>query len=173
MVRGGLELQTHTSRNSMSLNRHKKTKYSSCEARIAEQHTGEYDVFNMFKKTLNHTYLDYADYVGPVELCDILGNDMGVIASCDIAPGTLLMASKAISSVYRGSNTAESVKSCVDVIIDGIMTTFDSPGYNLCTQVMECIRKDSHLADKIYKLHSGIHDRSIQCTTPMRMSMNV
>lgn len=73
----------------------------STQQRLEEQQHGRYDIRGIIEESRSMHYLDHADYVGPVRVTNIPGKGRGVVATEDIAEGTLLLCSKAFAIVFE------------------------------------------------------------------------
>ncbi|KAJ2992496.1 hypothetical protein HDV02_003039 [Globomyces sp. JEL0801] len=83
--------------------------YQRTMKRLIDQR-GQYNFTEIYKKCLKdprHNF-DIADYCGPLKVVEIPGKGLGVVATEDITPGTLLVVSKAFQ-VYLQVNTLGSI----------------------------------------------------------------
>ena len=73
-----------------------------CEQRINESNTGTFDMAQLYDEVYENRKrrLDVADYKGPIEVVDVPGKGKGLVATRDIAPGTLLLVEKAFVISY-------------------------------------------------------------------------
>lgn len=70
-------------------------------ARLKEASTGCYDLLDLFKQTREGKYhLDAADYVGPVEIMQLPDSRLGLKTTRAVKAGGLLVANKAVASVF-------------------------------------------------------------------------
>ena len=70
--------------------------------RLDEKFNGKFNVAELFNKKQNSIAprLDIADYIGPIEVKNIEGRGRGVLATEDVAPGTLMLVGKAVGTCY-------------------------------------------------------------------------
>ena len=70
-------------------------------ARLEEASTGCYDLLDLFNQTREGKYhLDAADYVGPVEIMQLPDSRLGLKTTRAVKAGELLVANKAVVSVF-------------------------------------------------------------------------
>ncbi|RUS34537.1 hypothetical protein BC938DRAFT_479791 [Jimgerdemannia flammicorona] len=113
------------------------------QQRLEEQEHGRYDVFGILKdaQSMRMPYLDNANYVGPVRITEIPGKGRGMVATKEIAEGTLLMCSKAYSIIYEGE-LAE-------------MNWSDSLPPPIIIKVVEKLQAEPWTAAELYNLYAG------------------
>jgi tetratricopeptide (TPR) repeat protein len=109
--------------------------------RVRESETGEYDLRMMIEavagslNTQTTATFDVADYHGPFEIRDIPGKGRGMVATADIALGSLVIAEKVFAVGYEREDT----------------TMHEA----LFARVATIIQKDPHKSSLIYSLHPG------------------
>ncbi|KAH7700612.1 TPR domain protein [Aphelenchoides avenae] len=82
--------------------------------RLKESTTGKYDVKRLHADAFEQKarLIDAANWMGPIEVVDILGRGKGIFAREDITTGTLLIVSKAIAC--SGANDFSDYELCAD-----------------------------------------------------------
>ena len=79
------------------------------EQRIKESKTGVFDRAKLYDEVYvkRNRRLDIANYKGPIEVADVPGKGKGVVATRDIAKGSLLLVEKAFVISYPDEHQIE------------------------------------------------------------------
>ncbi|PWW77309.1 hypothetical protein C7212DRAFT_351470 [Tuber magnatum] len=103
------------------LNTKGKLLLEKCQQRITET-KGEYDWVKIGKvlKTRHNSYLDVADYTGPVEV-KVGKFGKGLYTTKDVKVGDLLLVSKALQFVYLSDGDLDNTKRLMDMKLDCIL----------------------------------------------------
>ncbi|RUS35526.1 hypothetical protein BC938DRAFT_480333 [Jimgerdemannia flammicorona] len=113
--------------------------------RLEEQKNGRYNVMSILHEARSTwpPYLDHSDYVGPMRVTEIPGKGRGMVATKEIAEGSLLMCSKAFAVVFEE-------KSVHDIVI----------------KIVDKLKKEPWVATELYDLYAGpnMPPMSTNCT---------
>ncbi|PVF94961.1 hypothetical protein CPB86DRAFT_622538 [Serendipita vermifera] len=126
----------------------------ACDTLEEQRTNGVYDWDEVFKQIALSDNPEVANFIGPVEVMDMphRSGGRGVVAKRDIAPGELLVVSKAaISSLPYEPLNPESI-----VHLNLQNSEIDGPStYSMFQEAMEKISMDPNLADQVYTLYGG------------------
>ncbi|RPB03992.1 hypothetical protein L873DRAFT_1799991 [Choiromyces venosus 120613-1] len=114
-----------------------------CQQRIAET-KGQYDWVKIRKalKTRSNSYLDVADYTGPVEV-KVGEFGKGLYLTKDVKAGDLLLVSKALQFIYLSDGDLDNPKRLMDMKLDCIL------------EVAERLHNEKGLQKGFFELWSG------------------
>lgn len=87
----------------------------------------------------------FPEFVGPISVRSVKGKGRGIFATQDLAPGELIMGSRALAIVFPDSNPASSSRLLREIKKLG----------SLRESVADLIRKDSTFAAQVYDLYAG------------------
>ena len=132
---------------------------NKAQERVREKETGVYDMHAMYQETLasKNPRLDHADYVGPIEVQEFHGRGRGMVATSDIEPGELLIASKAFESVYGNEMKNLAGNFCIRMNLKKDKVVLPQQ-HQLVTAIGHKILNNPEYADQIYSLCAGSLD---------------
>ena len=121
--------------------------------RIDDSKTGIYDfetIVSQFTKKKS-LHFDVADYISNrISVADIANRQKGILAKEDIKRGTLLVAAKAVSTVFK--NTSNSHLTRVDINKNSYDLNDGSQNF---VNIVYKMQSDPELAKQIYSLYAG------------------
>ena len=140
---------------------------ASATERIRESTSGEFDFKEMELKAKAHKYprLDYADFVGPVEIrqCDPSSKGRGLFATRNINQGELVICEKAFMIGYAGEK-----KGLMSIALHTEkMRCYKGPESYLPSETMQLLSDNPSLAPRLLALYSGDGSTSTQ---PLQMT---
>ena len=131
---------------------------SKCKQRIKEKNTGDYNWKDLVAADSKYPSIgirhDVADYLNTdsIEIRYISEQKgRGVFAKCDIAPGTLLVVSKAFSAFFQNEKSGEIL---MGVYLKRKIMSTDNQMRNMIYVIQEMLKNPS-LSESIYQLWSG------------------
>uniref|UniRef100_A0A915CRW4 SET domain-containing protein n=1 Tax=Ditylenchus dipsaci TaxID=166011 RepID=A0A915CRW4_9BILA len=129
-------------------------------SRLKETSTGTFDLHELYRQAVQYKCrdLDVADYVGPIEVAEIADKGRGVIATKDIAKGTLLLVSKAFFIAYEDMlDTSLFAINTISDNLDEKTAVLNKIG------VMQKLQYNPQMSSDIYDLFAGndLSDKNI------------
>ncbi|KAI1796166.1 hypothetical protein LXA43DRAFT_656004 [Ganoderma leucocontextum] len=125
-----------------------------CQARQAEKQTGQYNWVSMFRDAVKEIRLDVADYVGSMEVRQMMGRGggRGVVATKDIRTGDLLLVTKPFASAYATDLPQDKIVITLDLISNISRERTDAV---LMAHIIDKLYGNPDLRDQVYHLYAG------------------
>ncbi|PIL37354.1 transcription factor [Ganoderma sinense ZZ0214-1] len=125
-----------------------------CQARQAEKQTGQYNWVSMFREAEKEIRLDVADFVGPMEVSQMMGRGggRGAVATKEIKTGELLLVTKPFASAYASDLPQDKIIITLDLISNISRERTDAV---LMAHIIDKLYGNPDLRDQVYHLYAG------------------
>ena len=121
------------------------------QARLQEAQTGEYDWRSLYGDCLKGVALDLAEYCGAVSVAMVSGKGRGLLTTCDVTAGELLLVSRPIE-VSRPDPSRKNLVLGLNISSESLdtYTQVDLPGL-----LMQHARDDARVNGQLDALYAG------------------